>query len=69
LQTVVGPVIPNGIGGAVAEILTAWQRCEVELHKLLAFTQMFPELVPKVTVILLVPFPVVMLASAGTVQL
>ena len=69
LQTVVDPFIPPGIAGALAATETARQFCELVLQLLLASTQIFPAVFPKVTVTAAVPCPAVMLAPEGTVQL
>ena len=69
MHTVVGPVIAPGIAGALGDTDMALQTCEVELQVLLASTQILPLLVPKVTVMVFVPAPAVMLAPPGNVQL
>ena len=57
------------MAGALGDKVIAMQPGELELQVLLAVTQTFPAVVPKVTVTVFVPCPAVTLAPVGTVQL
>jgi hypothetical protein len=65
--------MPVGLAEAVAVgngfTVTAVQTCVPVKQALEGVTQTFPELVPKVTVMVLVPCPLVTVAPLGTVQL
>jgi hypothetical protein len=62
------PVIPAG-AGEVVTILTGIQVFEDMMpHELVAVTQILPPEVPDVTIILVLPWPEVMLHPVGTVQ-
>ena len=69
LHTVLAPVIPVGIVGATGATVTAKQFAGLDPQELLASTQTFPETLPKLAVMALVPWPAVMVALVGTVQL
>ena len=69
LHTVVEPVIPPGIAGAVLAVPIVMQSVWLELQLLPAVTQTCPPFGPAVTVMVPVPAPAVMVEPFGTVQL
>lgn len=66
-QTVSGPVmLPGGAGGG--EITIVKQVAVLVPHEFDAVTQIFPPVAPKVTVMLVVPCPELIVAPDGTVH-